>query len=395
MNIALFPSAFHPSLGGVEELSRQLALELQRLGHSVIVITNRWPRDLPEFETFQGLPLYRLAMRVPDGSARAKLNYHLTHRAIRRHLYRILRKHQVNVLHVQCVSANAHYALDAADRLKLPLFVTLQGELTMDAGQIFQHSVFAKDMLRKTLKLATAISGCSRKTLEDGEAFYGSPFGPRGHVVFNAARIHDFKNAAPFQHPRPYLFALGRMVPQKGFDTLLHAFSLFLKQTNSPHDLIIAGDGTHFDEYKALARELSLDQRVHFPGKADRAQTAAYFAGCDLFVLPSRADEGLPVVCAEALAAGKAVVATRSGGAPEVILHNQNGLIVDKGDTEALATAITQLITNPALRQSFEKRSLARAEIFDWSAITAQYVDLYEHAGTSAAESKIPSHAAT
>ena len=390
MNIALFPSAFHPSLGGVEELSRQLALELQRLGHSVIVITNRWPRDLPEFETFQGLPLYRLAMRVPDGSSRAKLNYHLTHRAIRRNLYRTLRKHQIDILHVQCVSANAHYAVDAANRLGLPLVVTLQGELTMDAGQIFQHSAFAKGMLRSALKHATAISGCSRKTLEDGEAFYGTPFGPRGHVIFNAARIHDFNSATPYQHPRPYLFALGRMVPQKGFDTLLHAFSLFLKQTGSPHDLIIAGDGPHLEEYKALARELSLDQRVHFPGKADRAQTAAYFAGCELFVLPSRADEGLPVVCAEALAAAKAVVATRSGGAPEVILHNQNGLIVEKGDPEGLAAAITKLITNPALRQSFEKNNRARAELFDWTTITQQYESLYASLLAASPQSKIP-----
>ena len=77
----------------------------------------------------------------------------------------MLRHSASRTCHVQCVSANAHYAVRAARRLQLPLLVTLQGELTMDAGQIFQHSAFAKGMLRNALENATAISGCSRKTV--------------------------------------------------------------------------------------------------------------------------------------------------------------------------------------------------------------------------------------
>ena len=383
MNIALFPSAFHPSLGGVEELSRQLAHELRRVGHTVIVITNRWPRNLPANEVFEGLPLYRVAMRVPDGSRSAKLNYQLTHRAIRREVNNILRKHEIELLHVQCVSANAHYAVNAAKRLDLPLIVTLQGELTMDAGQIFQHSAFAQGMLRNALDHAAAISGCSRKTLDDAETFYGKSFGARARVIFNAARTEDFKGVAPYPHPRPYVFALGRMVPQKGFDILLRGFALLCKESNKACDLIIAGDGSRLEELKVLARELGIQQQVIFPGKADRKLTSSLFCGCAVFVLPSRADEGLPVVCAEALAAGKAVVATRSGGAPEVILHNQNGLIIEKEDPEALAAALEKLLGNPALLQAFAERSKALAELFDWSAITTQYVDLYRNVSTT------------
>ena len=54
MKIALFPSAFHPHLGGVEELTRQLAHALTRREHQVIIVTQRWPRDLPAMETFEG-----------------------------------------------------------------------------------------------------------------------------------------------------------------------------------------------------------------------------------------------------------------------------------------------------------------------------------------------------
>ncbi|MGC8625927.1 MAG: glycosyltransferase, partial [Phycisphaerae bacterium] len=68
MNIAIFASAFYPSLGGVEELCRQLALELMRQGHGVIVLTNRWPRDLPANESIDGITVYRLPFRLPEGS---------------------------------------------------------------------------------------------------------------------------------------------------------------------------------------------------------------------------------------------------------------------------------------------------------------------------------------
>ena len=192
MNIAIFASAFHPSLGGVEELCRQLALELMRQGHGVIVLTNRWPRDLPATETLDGISVYRLPFRLPEGSAKAAINYHLTHSRVERDMLAILRSHKIDLLHVQCVSSNAHYAMIAQERLNLPLVVTLQGELTMDANQIFQKSRQAQEILRRALDRADVITACSGKTLRDGEEFYGKPFGDRGRVIFNGVNLADF-----------------------------------------------------------------------------------------------------------------------------------------------------------------------------------------------------------
>ena len=69
MNIALFASAFYPHVGGVEELVRQLAREYNARGDKAIVLTNRWPRDLPAHEEYEGIPVYRLAMRAPGSAA--------------------------------------------------------------------------------------------------------------------------------------------------------------------------------------------------------------------------------------------------------------------------------------------------------------------------------------
>ena len=75
MNIAIFASAFYPSLGGVEELVRQLAHEYKRQGMQAIVLVNRWPRSLPAEEVIEGIPVFRLAMRMPEYNLRVRFNY--------------------------------------------------------------------------------------------------------------------------------------------------------------------------------------------------------------------------------------------------------------------------------------------------------------------------------
>lgn len=376
LNIALFASAFHPHFGGVEELVRQLAHELQNRGHGVIVLTNRWPRDLPEFEEFEGLPVYRLPFRTSERSLKSKITYRLTHENICARTLRILDRHAIDVLHVQCVSSNALYALRARERQPRPLVVTLQGELTMDADHIFERSEGARQTLRRALREADVVTGCSAKTVRDAEEFLGEPMA-KARTIFNAANLQDFAQAKPWSHARPYIFALGRLVPQKGFDLLIESYA---DAALPGHDLLIAGEGPERAPLEALIRSRGLAGRVHLLGRAERPQVASLFLGCSFFALPSRADEGLPVVCAEAMAAGKAVVAARAGGTPEAVLDGQSGLIFEKEDRAALTAALRKLADDPALCGRFGEAGARRSEQFSWPVITAQYIAAYHDA---------------
>jgi glycosyltransferase involved in cell wall biosynthesis len=381
MNIAIFASAFHPSLGGVEELCRQLAHELRSRGHEVIILTNRWPRSLSRFEVFEGIPLYRVAFRMPETGLRSRFSYALTHRMIRRELAEILIRHKIEVMHVQCVSSNAHYAVEARRELGLPLVVTLQGELTMDASGLYQRSERAREVLRQAMTDAEIVTGCSARTLRDAEVFLGMSVGERGRAIFNAARIEDFEGVEPYIHNRPYIFALGRLAAQKGFDILLQAVAAL----RDSYDLLLAGEGEEQNALQELSRSLELEKRVHFVGRARRKEVAGYFKGCEFFVLPSTADEGLPVVCAEAMAAGKAIVATDSGGTAEAVLDGVNGLIVPKGDLQALLSAMTRMSEDTNFRQAAEQASATRANEFRWSAIADLYELAYRDAQRAAA----------
>ena len=374
MNVAIFASAFHPSLGGVEELVRQLAHEYGRQGISTIVLTNRWPRALPRAEIFEGIPVYRLAMRLPEYTWKVRLNYWLTRSLVKAQMLEILRRHKTDLLHVQCVSSNAHYALLAQQALGLPLIVTSQGERTMDAGRSYERSPYMNLVMRRALAQADHITACSQNTLDDLEQYCGRPFGERGGVIYNGIRTDDFEGAKGYEHPKPYILGIGRMVPQKGFDVLLEAFA----QAGLPaHDLLLAGEGPERKTLEQAAQQHGLAGRVHFIGRADRATATALFQGCDFFVLPSR-QEPMGIVNLEAMICGKAVIASRTGGVPEIVSEAETGLLVPPGDTTALAEAMGRLARDEGLRTRMGAAGRQRAKLFTWQSIANSYRELYQ-----------------
>ena len=377
MNIAIFASAFYPHFGGVEELVRQLALAYKAQGDTVIIITNRWPRDLPEYEEYDGLPVYRITMRTPEGALKRRLTYQFTHTGIERGVVDILRKNAIDVLHVQCVSCNGYYALVGKRALNLPLVVTAQGELTMDADRIFEKSDWLNQLLRELAQEAAIFTGCSGKTLGDVERHLEMKFGSRGRVIFNGANIHDFDGSPSYAHPRPYILGIGRCVPQKGFDVLIKAFA---EAKIESHDLLIAGDGSEKATLEALASDLKLNGKVHFVGRADRPMALSLFKGCSFFALPSRTDEGLPLVSVEAMAAGKALAGTTVGGIPESVADGVSGLLVAPEDVSGLASVLRRLADDRELRERMGAASYARAQRFDWPVLAEEYRAAYREA---------------
>ena len=374
MNIALLSSAFYPHVGGVEELVRQLAHAYRAAGHRAIVITNKWPPPLPAYEEYEGIPTYRLSMRMPEGNLKELFRNALAQPGTKRKLITILQRHTINLIHVQCVSVNGYYALMAKHALNLPLVVTAQGERTMDAEKKYERSPLLNQVLRDLLTEAGAITACSGDTLADIETFYDNPLGSRAHVIYNGIRLLDFAASKPYSHSRPYVLGIGRLVLQKGFDVLIHAFA---KANMTTHDLLIAGAGPEFAALQDQIGKLGLQSRVHLLGQADRPTAISLFQGCDWFVLPSRM-EPQGIVNLEAMAAGKAVIASRVGGVPEIVLDNVTGLLVPPDNANALSIAMSSLANDCNLRVRLGTAGKAMAQSYDWNAISERYLTLYK-----------------
>jgi len=153
------------------------------------------------------------------------------------------------------------------------------------------------------------------------------------------------------------VLAIGRLSREKGHAVLLRALQQ-LRSNPRKWKLVLVGMGPERETLMRLARSLGLSERVLFAGA--HADVRPFYATADVFVLPSLS-EGSPNVLLEAMAAKLPIAATKAGGNPEIILHNETGLLVPIGDPQSLASAITQLLGEPDLASRFAEAACARA----------------------------------
>jgi glycosyltransferase involved in cell wall biosynthesis len=138
------------------------------------------------------------------------------------------------------------------------------------------------------------------------------------------------------------LLFVGRFTPQKGLDHLLRALSLMKGRAI----LDVVGNGGDSEQYRALAQELCVANRVAWHGQLRSDQLAALYRGATALVVPS-IDEGLGLVAVEALLCETPVVAFRSGGLTDVIQDGSTGVLVAPGDSAVLAAALDSVIAEP------------------------------------------------
>ncbi len=159
---------------------------------------------------------------------------------------------------------------------------------------------------------------------------------------------------------RPDEFVLvcaARLSAEKGIDILLSAMSQIIQKVPACKCIII-GEGALKDKLLEQSKSLGLSHHVFFEGF--QGDVRPYFCAADIFVLTSHI-EGLPLSVVEAMACGLPCVATNVGGNSEAVAHNVNGLVVNPGSAEAVAQAITYLLTHPEERVRMAKASRSRA----------------------------------
>jgi glycosyltransferase involved in cell wall biosynthesis len=143
------------------------------------------------------------------------------------------------------------------------------------------------------------------------------------------------------------------MVGHKDYPTLLQAASLVIQQIPKVTFLAV-GDGKDFDSIMRLSQQLKLGERFIFTGF--QQNVGSFLKSFDIFVMASKM-EGLGTSILDAQSVGLPLIATRTGGIPEIVHHTQNGLLVPPQDPAALAVAIIELISNESKRISLGRKA--------------------------------------
>ena len=213
---------------------------------------------------------------------------------------------------------------------------------------------------------------------------------PREVVVLPNALDPDVPTTAPLDDRPPVVCAIGRLVPQKGFDDLLDAFAhLAVAPTAIGSDgfegwsLCIVGDGPERVALERRAAASGIAERVRFVGLHPEPWTFAEAAA--IFVLSSR-HEGFGNVILEAMAAGCAVIVSDCRfGPPEIVRHDVDGLVYPTGDVAALAEAIGTLVHDPGRRRHLAEAGRRRLDDFGVEQITTRWMAVlgFDQSGSS------------
>ncbi len=160
---------------------------------------------------------------------------------------------------------------------------------------------------------------------------------------------------------------------QKDYPNLLNAARL-LKERGVQIRIIAVGQGPLEEEMRALHDSMELGDRVLLLGQRDDA--VAVLGACDAFVMASK-NEGLPVAIMEALALGLPICATSVGGIPEAVTEGVEGQLVPPSDPESLASALTRLATDPALRSELAAGARVAGERYDIQTAVTRIEQIY------------------
>ena len=197
---------------------------------------------------------------------------------------------------------------------------------------------------------------------------------PRQVQIYNPFPIDRFRGAAPMSEA-PYDFVyLGRMVSEKGVDTLIQAFARVVEQSQARPRLLLIGDGDRMAQMQQLSRSLGLEGNVHFAGRQSGQALVDWVGQGAVGIVPSAWEEPMGGVAIELMAAGRGLIVSERGGLAECA--GDAGLRFPNGDVQALADTMLRLLAEPQLRHTLSQRALQRAERFAPEGFVDQYIEL-------------------
>jgi glycosyltransferase involved in cell wall biosynthesis len=358
----------------VAQIVEDLAAEFARAGHHVAIVSNphqgksttrrRNPAveqvwiDLPRAKPF--------SLRHPE---------RLFHRHTASGLAAFIHRWAPDLINIHGGLRDRFPAvLAACNQTKIPIVQSfhLVPEPLHEAAEDARMKAFSSMALRA----ARAITFPSTAVKEGFKQIW--PEAERARIIRGGVNLEQAERAILLNRRRPYIFSASRLdLRHKAADVLIAAFRLLA--TEFPEvDLLIAGDGPQRTLVEEMIAAWHLETRVHLLSSLPHDELWSLYKGALVFVMLSRMAEGLPLVFFEAMACGTPVIGTRTGGTPEIVIHEETGLLIERNEPSEVAAAIRALLANAGEREKMGRRGCELSKSYDWRAIAACYLELYQ-----------------
>ena len=337
--------------GGVTHVANTLATYITACGEDVVFLFPGTARRLVRKTARNGFTAYEMRLResgVGDRSITAMVAFLAFLPKTVYDLWRIIRLHRIQIVNVHYPISPFSYFAILRVLCSIKLVSSVHGADFLPEGRSLPSYPRA---LRWLISASDLIVAPSRGHLNDFLEIFPH-LAPKAVCIHNSLAVEDFHGAVdrPSSLPqRRYLLCIAQLNQKKAVDVLLRAYSN-LGEDYLELDLVLAGDGPLRESLEAMVDQLGVVGRVKFLGHRPRDHIAKLLHGCEVLVLPSRA-EPFGIVVLEAMACRKPVIVTRVGGLPEIVEDGVNGLVVPPDDVGQLEQALRILLDDGAMRE--------------------------------------------
>lgn len=329
MRILYWTESFWPRIGGSEVAAAALIDQLLGRGHQFEVVTRQWSADQPVTDQWQGVPLHRVPF--DDGTfERLDMNEILP---LRQRVAAIKRTFNPDLVHIGLTGPSLFLHNFTARQLPTPTVITLHVAPT-------ENEYGSNKPVHAALLAATHVVAVSQAMAEQIQLRLPE-LTDRCSVIHNALP-HPGGEPAPIPFVPPRLLCVGRVTEQKGFDVAVAALPLVCEEFPNV-ELTIAGDGDASESLRELARKLNVSDRVRMLGWTRPDDVPAVIDSATLVLMPSRW-EPFGLVALQAGQRGRACLAARVGGLPEIVQHERTGLLLPPDQPAQWAQAICALL---------------------------------------------------
>jgi N-acetyl-alpha-D-glucosaminyl L-malate synthase BshA len=362
----------YPTYGGSGIVATELAMALAERGDEVHVISYALPSRLsflnsriffhevvtPTYPLFDNYPPYSLALTTK--------------------MVEVARHNRLDVLHVHYAVPNAVSAVLAREILDpqpLPVVTTLHGTDVTLVGNDPNYLETTRWGILKS-DAVTAVSESLRRTTVEQLDVHN-----RIDVIPNFIDPERYEQAKNLPGARRWakpgervLVHISNFRPVKRVLDVISIFERLYRQL--PVRLLMVGDGPERGRVEQYCREHRICQGITFIGSLPLVEEV--LVGADLFLLPSET-ESFGLSALEAMACEVPVIATRTGGIPEVVVHGETGYLCEVGDVDGMAAAAQTLLKDEDLRRRTGAAGRRRAvESFSQEAVVERYHAIYE-----------------
>jgi glycogen synthase len=365
-------------VGGLSRHVNGLAVELVGMGHEVHVITTG-NSELPTYERLKGVHVHRVTPlnNYEDNFLNwiAGLNLGIAFTA-----EKIADSLKFDIIHAHDWLVGTS-AITIKETLSIPLLSTIHAtEHGRNNGIYTEMQQFIHDKELQLIKESDQLIVCSDYMREELLTVFQAP-SKKIAVIPNGIEQKEIKVDAeeyfPSLNNRKYIFSVGRMVKEKGYETIIEAAEL-AKETGQDIYFVIAGKGPMLENYRHQVKVKELENYLSFIGYVSDEQRNELLVRSELAIFPSLY-EPFGIVALEAMILGKPTVVSEVGGLKGIVQHLQTGLLMVPGDAKSVMENINFLLRNPQRAKEIGNRGMKIVKsLYGWKYIASQTTRVVE-----------------